>query len=147
MVSPTLHEHCKEEEISIGRGRMGNPNLNFFISIFFFNKQLKQHYEFNFFSLSINQFRSQCIGLILCLFMSNRFQYNRCAMQNLYTLSTAEFLRHTCQQFYVLIVIIKCLSYSEISAILCFLFSVFTLFYSILENMSTNGRKSRPCYI
>ena len=35
---------------------------------------------------------------------------------------------------------IKCLSYSKISAILCFfLFSVFTLFYLILENMLTNA--------
>ena len=36
--------------------------------------------------------------------------------------------------------ITKCLSYREISEILCFLFSVFTIFDLILENMSTNGR-------
>ena len=41
----------------------------------------------------------------------------------------------------------KSLSYSERSAILCSLFSVFTLFYLILENMSTNVRKyCFPCY-
>ena len=33
-----------------------------------------------------------------------------------------------------------CLSYSELSAILCSLFSVFTLFYLMLENMSTKNR-------
>ena len=47
-----------------------------------------------------------------------------------------------CQQFYVttkliIIEIIKCLSYS---AIFCSLFSVFTIFYLILETMSTNGK-------
>ena len=62
-------------------------------------------------------------------------------------------LRHKCQQFYVSDKIInnidfKELIFSEIRAILCSLFSVFTLFYLILENMSTNGRKCCfPCYI
>ena len=78
------------------------------------------------------------------------------ATQNLYTLSTAVFLRHKCQQFYVPDKTvknsdnfrIKCFSYSKISAILCSLFPVFALFYLILENMSTNGRKFRfPFYV
>ena len=38
------------------------------------------------------------------------------------------------------IVIIMCLSYRHISETLCSLFSAFTLFYLILENVSTNER-------
>ena len=53
-----------------------------------------------------------------------------------------------CPTKILIIVIIKCLSYIEITAILCSLFSVFTFFNLILENMSTNVRKfSFPCYI
>ena len=65
----------------------------------------------------------------------------------------SQYLRHKCQQFYVSDKIINNIDYkelifSEIRAILCSLFSVFTLFYLILENMSTNGRKCCfPCYI
>ena len=43
---------------------------------------------------------------------------------------------------------IKYLSYSKISVILCYLFSVLKLFYLILENMSTYVRKfCFPSYI
>ena len=55
------------------------------------------------------------------------------------------FLRHKCQQLYVSD---KIINNSDISAILCSLFSVFTLFYLIMEIMSTNGRKCcLPCYL
>ena len=40
-----------------------------------------------------------------------------------------------CPTKLLLLVLIKCLFNSEISEILCSLFSVFTLFYLILENM------------
>ena len=86
----------------------------------------------------------------------------------LYTLSTVVFWRHKCQLSQVSTVTsvnlvfvsdkivnnsvnlrIKWLSYSKISAILCvLLLSVLTLFYLIMEIMSTNVRKFRfSCYI
>ena len=67
------------------------------------------------------------------------------ATQNQYTLAIPILLRHKCQQFYVSdkIInnndkIIKCVSYSEISAILSSLISVYKAFYLILENMGEN---------
>ena len=47
-----------------------------------------------------------------------------------------------CQQFYVTtkLLIIEIIKYLSYSAIFCSLFSVFTIFYLILETMSTNGK-------
>ena len=65
-----------------------------------------------------------------------------------YSAVQLQFWRHKCQQFYVPAdktiknrdnLRIKCFSYSKISAFLCSLFSVFALFYLILENMGLMG--------
>ena len=78
------------------------------------------------------------------------------ATQYLYTLSTAVFLHHKCQLSIVSDKIInnsdnfriKSLSDSEIGAIMCYLFSVFSFSYLILKKMSTFKRNFRfPCLL
>ena len=75
----------------------------------------------------------------------NRWQRRICTLSvHSYVTSVNSFI---CRTKLLIIVIIKCLYYYyyyyEISAILCSLFSVFTLSYPILENMSTKVRKFR----
>ena len=72
------------------------------------------------------------------------------ATLKLYTLSTAVFLRHNMStvSYFRKNNNSDNKAYRHTIATSCSLFSVFTLFYLILINMSTNGRKCcLPCYI